>query len=50
MCPTATLSGATAQMLASPTSKWGRDREERVALLRMRTRPECPEDNLRELA
>ena len=50
MCPTATLSGATAQMLESPTSKWGRDREEQVALLRIRTRPECPEDNLRELA
>ena len=50
MCPTATLSGATAQMLASPTSKGGRDREERAALLTIRTRPECPEDNLRELA
>ena len=28
MCPTATPSGATAQMLTSPTSKQGRDREE----------------------
>ena len=49
MCLTATPSGA-AQMLASPTSKWGRDREERAALLRVRTGPECPEGNLRELA
>ena len=50
MCLTATPSGAAAQMLASPTSKWGRDREERAALLRVRTGPECPEGNLRELA
>ena len=29
----------------------GRDREERAALLRVRTQPECgPEGNLRELA
>ena len=50
MCSTPTPSGATAQTLASPTSKQGRDREERAVLLRIRTRPECPEDNLRELA
>ena len=37
------------QMLASPTSKPGRDREELVALLRVRARPECLEGNLREL-
>ena len=35
--------------LAFPTNKWGRDREERATLLRVRTRPECPEENLREL-
>ena len=36
-------------MLASSTSKWGLSREEQAALLRGRTRPECPEGNLREL-
>ena len=36
-------------MLASATSKWGLNGEEWAALLRIRTRPECPEDNLREL-
>ena len=50
MCLTATPSGAAAQTLASLTSKWGRDREAWAALLRVRTRPECPEGNLRELA
>ena len=49
MCLTATPSGAAAQLLASPTSKPGRNREERVALLRVRARPECLEGNLREL-
>ena len=44
----ATLS-EVAQMLASATSKWGLNREVLAALLRVRTRPECPEDNLREL-
>ena len=33
---TATPSGAAAQMLASPTSKWGLDREALDALLRIR--------------
>ena len=33
-----------------PTSKLGRDREEPAALPRIRTWPECPEGNLRELA
>ena len=37
-------------MLASPTSKRGLDRKVRAALLWVRTRPECPEGNLRELA
>ena len=36
-------------MLASATSKWGLDREARAELLRVRTRPECPKGNLREL-
>ena len=36
-------------MLTSATSKWGWNREERAALLRLRTRPESPEGNLREL-
>ena len=38
-----------AQMPASTTSKQGLGREARAALLRVRTRPECPEGNLREL-
>ena len=38
-----------AQTPAPETSKWGLGREARAALLRVRTRPECPEDNLREL-
>ena len=36
-------------MLASTTSKQGLNREAGAALLRVRTRPECPEGNLREL-
>ena len=47
--PKATPSGEAAQMLASTTSKQGLDRETRAALLRVRTWPECPKDNLREL-
>ena len=47
--PKATPSGEAAQMLASATSKQGLGREVRAALLRVRTRPECPQDNLREL-
>ena len=31
------------------TSKWGLNGEERAILLRVRTRPESPEGNLREL-
>ena len=49
MCQTATPSEEAAQMLASATSKRGLDREVRAALLRVRTGPECPEGNLKEL-
>ena len=38
-----------AQMPAPATSKQGLGREARAALLRVRTGPECPEGNLREL-
>ena len=41
---TATPSGAAAQRLTS-----GLDSEARAALFRVRTGPECPEGNLREL-
>ena len=44
-----TPSGEAAQTPASATSKRGPGREARAALLRVRTRPECPEANLREL-
>ena len=50
MCPTVTPSGKPAQMPASATSKQGLGREAQTALLRVRTRPECPEGNLRELS
>ena len=36
-------------MPASATSKRGLGREALAALLRVRTRPECPEGNLRKL-
>ena len=36
-------------MLAPATSKQGLDREAQAALLRVRTGPDCPEGNLREL-
>ena len=45
----ATPSREVAQMLASATSKWGLNREARATLLRVRTRTECPEGNLKEL-
>ena len=45
----ATFSRAVAQTLASATSKQGLNREVRAALLRVRTRPECPEGNLGEI-
>ena len=46
---TATPSGEVVQTLTSATSKWGLNREAQAALLRVRTGPECPEGNLREL-
>ena len=46
---TTTPSREVAQMLASTTSKWGLNKEVQDALLRVRTGPECPGDNLREL-
>ena len=46
---TTTPSREVAQTLASIISKRGLNREARAALLRVRTGPECPEDNLREL-
>ena len=49
MCLMATPSGEAAQTLTSATSKRGLDREVQGALLRVRTRPECPEGYLREL-
>ena len=47
MCLTAIPSGEVAQMLASATSKQGLNREAWATLLRVRTRTECPEGNLR---
>ena len=41
--------GEAAQTPASATSKRGLSREAQAALLRVRTGPECPEGNLREL-
>ena len=51
-CLKATPSRKVPQTPASATSKWGRngeERAERAALPRVRTGPECPEDNRREL-
>ena len=42
-------SGEAVQTPAPSTSKRGLHREARAALLRVRTGPECPEGNLREL-
>ena len=42
-------SGEAAQTPEPATSKQGLGREAGAALLRVRTRPECPEGNLREL-
>ena len=44
-----TPSGEAAQTSASATSKLGLGREAQAALLRVNTRPEFPEGNLREL-
>ena len=49
MCPMVTPSGEAAQTPASATSKRGLGREVWAALLRVRTRHECPEGNVREL-
>ena len=46
---TATASREVAQSLASTISEWGLDKEARAACFMLRTRPECPEDNQREL-
>ena len=45
----ATPSREVPQTLTSTTSQQGLNREEQAALLRVRTRLECPEGNLREL-
>ena len=42
-------SGEAVQMPAPTTSKWGLGRMVRATLLRVKTAPECPEGNLREL-
>ena len=49
MCQTVTPSRETVQTPASTTGKRGLDREAGAAVLRVRTRPACPEGNLREL-
>ena len=49
MCLKATPSREVPQVLASATSTWGLNGEEWATLLRVRTRPECPEGNLRAL-
>ena len=49
MCLTATPIRKAAQKVAFATSKKGLDREGWAAFLRVRTRPECPKSNLREL-
>ena len=46
---TATPSGEVAQALTPTTNKQRLNREAQAASLRVRTRPECPEGNLREL-
>ena len=45
----ATSSTEVAQTLASATSKWGLNGETKAGLLRVRTGPECPEGNQREV-
>ena len=50
MCLTATPSGEVVQTLMSTASDGGGAEQEGVGcMLRVRTRPEYPEDNLREL-
>ena len=50
MCLRTTPSRKVPQMLASATRKRWLNREEQVALLRVRTGPESPEGNMRGLA
>ena len=47
--PKAAPSREAAQTLPSPTSKQRLGREAWAALLRVRTWPECPEGNLKDL-
>ena len=49
MCPMVTPRGEAVQTPASATSKRGLGREAWTALLRLRTGPECPKGNLKEL-
>ena len=49
MCLAINPNGEVALMLVSTTSKQELNMEALAELLRVRTRPECPEDNLREL-
>ena len=49
MCLMTTPSREVPQTFASTTSKQELNREAPAALLRVRTGPECPEGNLREL-
>ena len=49
MSPTVTPSGEAAKTPTSATSKQGLGRGAWAALLRVRTGPECPKGNLREL-
>ena len=49
MCPMVTPSREAVQMPEYTTSKRGLGREAPAALLRVRTGPECPKRNLREL-
>jgi hypothetical protein len=51
LTPTTSRDREVAQTLLSITSEWGLGREARTAspFLRVRTRLECPENNLREL-
>ena len=49
MCLKATPSRKVPQTPVPATNKWGWNREEWVALLRVRTGPEGPDSNRREL-
>ena len=49
MCLMVTPRGEAVQTPASATSKRGLGREARAALLRVRTGPECPQGNPRDL-